>query len=253
MPLLAYMEQQNITNAMDLGLSVIDPTNWPPNWGTAQAATSTVPSYLCPSTPGRNIDYAPYFVQLGLPNRGPFKIGGTDYSAVRGAVGQFRTNCAPNMPTPTDEVGALGVKGTMTKEKELRGKATIAGIVDGTSNTIVFGECSGRHQVYTRGGKPVMPNAPGQAGWILNAGFFDYNSAIRVRGFSSDGLVQDGGCATVNAINQRSASQAQFFGFHPGVAGSMRADGSVHFVSDSISPLVIAALITRAGGEPVSE
>jgi hypothetical protein len=98
-----------------------------------------------------------------------------------------------------------------------------------------------------------MPNAAGQAGWILNAAFFDYNSAIRVRGFSSDGLIQDGGCSTVNAINQRSASQAQLFGFHPRGATSLRADGSVHVVSETIAPTVIAALVTRAGGEAVNE
>ena len=254
MSLLPYLEQQTVTEAMRTGLSVNDPTNWPPPWGNAPAASATVPSYLCPSAPGRTIDYAPWFVSLGLPNKGPFVIGGTDYSAVRGAVSSFRTNCAPALPSPPDDTGALGIKGIMEPSNDLStGKARFADITDGASNSIVFGETAGRHQVYTRGGKKVMPNTAGQAGWILNAGYFDYNSAIRVRGFSSDGLVQDGGCSTVNVMNQRSASQAQFYSFHARVAASLRADGSVRFVSESISPIIMAALVTRAGGENMGD
>jgi prepilin-type N-terminal cleavage/methylation domain-containing protein len=254
MALLPYLEQQTVTNAMNTNLSVNDPTNWPPPWGNSPAASASVPSYLCPSAPTRTIDYSPYFASLGLANKGPFLIGGTDYSAVRGAVASFRTNCAKALPDPPDDSGALGVKGVMEPSNDLStGKVRFGDIVDGTSNSLAFGETAGRHQVYTRGGKKVLPNAAGQAGWILNAAFFDYNSAIRVRGFSSDGLIQDGGCSTVNAINQRSASQAQFFGFHPRGATSLRADGSVHVVSETIAPTVIAALVTRAGGEAVNE
>jgi prepilin-type N-terminal cleavage/methylation domain-containing protein len=254
MTLLPYMEQQNVTQAMKLDISVNDPTNWPPSWGSNPAASSVVTSYLCPSTPGRNIDYGPYFVSLGLPNQGPFVLGGTDYNAIRGTNGSFRTNCATTLPNPPDECGVLGRKGSMDQNKQMTvGKARFADVTDGTSNTLVFGETAGRHQVFTKGGKKVMPNTPGQPGWILNSAFFDYNTAIRVRGFSADGLVQDGGCSTVNAINQRSAAQGQFYAFHPGVAGALRTDGSVQYLSETISPTVMAALVSRNGGEAVAE
>src|SRR5262245_13279506 len=68
-----YMEQQNVANALRVEYSAIDPMNWPPAWGTADAAKTTVKSYICPSTPPRVLDYAPYFsATLGLPNVGPF-------------------------------------------------------------------------------------------------------------------------------------------------------------------------------------
>jgi len=99
MHLLPYMEQENITRAMNLQLSVADPRNWPPPWGNQPAAAAKVKSYLCPSSPERTLDYAPYWISLGVPNAGgPFTIGATDYSAVRGMHPTFRTNCSPNTP-----------------------------------------------------------------------------------------------------------------------------------------------------------
>jgi type II secretory pathway pseudopilin PulG len=223
MSLLPYLEQANVTSAMELNASVIDAINWPPNWGTSQAASTTVPVFICPSTPRRIIDYGPYFVSLGLPNAGPFIIGGTDYAAIRGLHNNFPAPCVPSMPInpPVPEnTGVLGVpdhennggRGTMQSTKQLStGKIRFADIVDGTSNSVVFGEVAGLHQVYARGQK-VMPNAAGQAGWSLNAGFFDYNSAIRVRGFSSNGLVADGGCNTINARNTSGDNLAERHG-----------------------------------------
>ena len=99
--LLPFMEQDNVLRSSRIDLSVIDPRNWPPNWGTNVAATTVVNSYLCPSTPRFKIDYGPYFVSLGLPNAGPFVIGATDYSPIRGRMNNFRNACAPLMPTPS--------------------------------------------------------------------------------------------------------------------------------------------------------
>ena len=141
MVLLPYLEQANVTNSMRTDVSVIDNINWPPNWGPNPTASVSVKVFLCPSTPQRVIDYGPYFVSLGLPNAGPFVIGGTDYAAVRGVHGNFRNNCVPNMPTspnPSD-TGVLGVpgglssKGEMQSNKELSmGKCRFGEVVDGT-------------------------------------------------------------------------------------------------------------------------
>jgi prepilin-type N-terminal cleavage/methylation domain-containing protein/prepilin-type processing-associated H-X9-DG protein len=252
--ILPYMEQENILRVGRIDLSVIDPRNWPPNWGTNIAATATVKSYICPSAPSRTIDYGPYFVSLGLPNRGVFVIGATDYAPIRGAHNNFRNACAPTMPTPSNESGALGVFGEMTPGGLTRGRARFADITDGTSNTLVVTEAAGRHQVYARG-RPVTPSAPGQIGWTLNAGFFDYNTTIQVRGFSNDGLSVDGGCCAINCCNGRSSpfTQGQIYSFHSGGVNALRADGSVQFLKESTAPAVLAALITRAGGEVIPE
>jgi prepilin-type N-terminal cleavage/methylation domain-containing protein/prepilin-type processing-associated H-X9-DG protein len=252
MMLLPYMEQENVTRAMNTKLSSIDPRNWPPNWGQPApgipAASVVVKSYLCPSAPSRVIDYAPYFVSLGLPNMGPFTIGATDYVPIRGAHGNFRTACASTLPNPPDNCGALGVKGVWGPSGLTTGQARFSDITDGTSNTIAFVESAGRHQVYARR-TPVTPNTPGQPGWALNAAFFDTNSVALLRGYDNTGTSRDGGCCVINCSNFAGANQLQIYAFHTGGAMILRCDGSVTFMAETVAPTAVAALVSRNGGE----
>jgi hypothetical protein len=108
---------------------------------------------------------------------------------------------------------------------------------------VMVAEIAGRHQKYAKG-RPVIPNAPGQPGWLLNAAWADYNTKILVNGTSGDGLVKRGGCCIVNCSNDE-----DIYGFHPGGAMSVRGDGSVQFIKEGIAPGVLVALISAAGGE----
>lgn len=266
--ILPYMEQTALTDTFNLQLSVADLRNWPSSWGgSADGIVQIVNSFVCPSVPPRLIDYQPYWVAAGVPGaatRGPFVMGPTDYAAIRGAAGAFRTACAPGLPaTLPEQSGALGVVGaTSTGQKAQRnpsgdwisGIARMADVLDGTSNTIMFAETAGKHQVFIKGQKAVVPNAPGQNGWALNAAYPDYNSAIMVRGYSNDGLTRDGGCCVVNCCNTRSTGDSaanQIYAFHPGVANVLRVDGSVQALRDSVAPGVLGAMVTRKGGEPL--
>src|SRR5262249_21141898 len=189
------------------------------------------------------------------PNRGPFVIGATDYAAVRGYHGNFRNACATSSPAPpsngsgggTDNGGALGIKGQTTGTQLTLGQMRVADITDGLSNTNVMFQESGRPQVHAKR-VPVTPNAPGQVGWTLNAAAFDYNTAIFVRGFSNDGLTRDGGCCIINCNNV-----SQFYAFHSSGVNALRGDGSVQFLKESTAPGVLAALISRNGGEAFTE
>jgi prepilin-type N-terminal cleavage/methylation domain-containing protein len=252
--ILPYIEQGNITNATHVEFSVIDPINWPPNWGPSVTSSASIPIYMCPSAPERVINYEPYFVSLGLPDKGPFTLGAIDYGIVRGLHPNFKSSCAPNSPADPDGdhgVGAMGIRAHMTAPGVLQGRLRITGMTDGTSNTIMVGEDAGRHQAYARG-VPITPSTPGapppagysDQGWQLNAAWPDYNTYIRVHGYSSDGKVRDGGCCVVNCNNVN-----QFYGFHTGGLNTLRGDGSVQFISDGMAAGVLAALVTRAGGE----
>jgi hypothetical protein len=83
---------------------------------------------------------------------------------------------------------------------------------------------------------------------MLNAALADYNSAISVAGFSGDGKTRGGGCSCVNVNNAWN-----FYSFHPGGVNTVRGDGSVQFMQEAIDPGILAALVTRAGGEVFNE
>jgi prepilin-type N-terminal cleavage/methylation domain-containing protein len=244
--ILPYLEQENVANTVRVDASIIDPINWPPNWGTAVGGATQIKTYLCQSAPIRVVDYEAYFaVSLKLPDKGPFVLGATDYAIVRGLHSNFTRACAPASPADNGDfgVGAMGVKGKLSATGWTQGQLRLTAMKDGLSNTIMVAEDAGRHQIYAKG-LAIQPNGPGQVGWTLNAAWADYNTYIEVRGFSNDGTVRDGGCCVVNCNNV-----SQFYGFHTSGVNTVRGDASVQFVRDNIAPGVLAALVTRDGGE----
>lgn len=262
--LVPFLEQGQIKKTMRSDLSSTDPRNFAPPWSTSLGggagnpnAGATIKTYLCPTAPLRTVDYQPWFTSLGLGNPGPFLLGATDYAPVRGAHANFRTACAPTLPNspPNNQpstCGVLGVKGIAGSTGDLTvGQARFRDIRDGTSSTIMIAESAGRHQVYQRG-TAVAPNTPGTAGWSLNAAFADPNTAIMVRGFSYNGVTQDGGCCAVNCTNGGGAGAYQMYSFHTGGVSTLRADGAVRFQNQSTNSAVIGALISRAGNEVVN-
>jgi prepilin-type processing-associated H-X9-DG protein len=178
-------------------------------------------------------------------NLGPLVLGQTDYAIVRGLSDVFRASCAP--ASPSGDVGVMGVRGQMGPQGWTGGRVRLTDVRDGTSNTIMVAEDAGRHQVYARD-TPLPNNQPGGTGWTLNAAWADYNTAIFVHGFSSDGLAPDHGCCVVNCSNFN-----QIYSFHSGGANTLRADGSVQFLTEATPAGVVAALVTRAGGEVFSD
>jgi prepilin-type processing-associated H-X9-DG protein len=61
-------------------------------------------------------------------------------------------------------------------------------------------------------------------------------------------LVRDGGCCVINCNNAW-----QFYSFHTGGVNALRADGSVSLLAEGLAPAVLAAMVTRAGGEVFNE
>jgi len=247
--LLPYIEQGNIMQGtVDLGKSVIDQNNLITPWGLVpigRGGNVTIKTYLCPSAPTRTVDYQPYFTQQTGQNPGPMVLGALDYGVVRGIDGSFAT-CAP--ATPTGKVGALGTgslsRGVLAPGGGLtQGKIKITDISDGTSNTLMISEVAGRHQLYANS-MPISPNSPGTAGWSLNAAWADYNTYIDANGWGADGRTKGAGCNAIGASNDSS-----FYAFHTGGVNAVRCDGSVSFMPNSTAPAVLAALISKQGGE----
>ena len=57
-----------------------------------------------------------------------------------------------------------------------------------------------------------------------------------------------GGTCMINCT-----SNNEIYSFHPGGANALFADGSVHFLKNSLNLRTLAALCTRSGGEVISD
>ena len=111
-------------------------------------------------------------------------------------------------------------------------------ITDGTSNTILLTEDAGRPRQW-RAGRPGDDQTIEGGPW---AGFW---TGITLQGSTFDGTSRPGPCA-LNCSNDH-----EVYSFHTGGANAVFADGSVRFLPEGMNNHVLAALITRAGGEVV--
>jgi hypothetical protein len=235
--LLPYIEQGNIYNLVNVNYSVVDQNNLPPPMGTSTGGQTKIKVYQCPSAPERMSDYGPYFAQFVASMKGQqLLLATTDYAPVQGVSATFAGHCLPS-GSVSGNTGILGTKGS---------KPRITDMTDGTSNTILFVEDAGRQDVYARG-KVALTGLQAIA-VDLNAAWADYNTKVTVQGFSGDGLVYQGGCCVVNCSNV-----SEIYAFHTAGANTLRGDGSVFFMKDSITPAILAALISANGGEVIPD
>jgi prepilin-type processing-associated H-X9-DG protein len=115
----------------------------------------------------------------------------------------------------------------------------VADILDGTSQTILMAECAGRPQLWH--GREKIPDV-----WLTGGGWASRNLSW-CRGATQDGTAFYDRCA-INCTNDR-----EVYSFHPGGANVVFADGSVHFLKVGLDIRILAALVTRAGGEVVAD
>ena len=124
-------------------------------------------------------------------------------------------------------------------------KTKFGDITDGTSNTIMITECAARPTVYHR--RTMRPDLSNDQGF----GWIDSESA-----FSLDGAATDGGSQGLGpqqaAVGMNATNENEPFSFHSGGAMFLFADGHVSFLSESIPLELLAALVTKSGGEVAS-
>ncbi len=186
-------------------------------------------------------------------NPPPTQIWGrTDYFPIPG-LHNTALQAAGMSATYIAQVGEGKDSGTITGP-QITGTIRMASITDGTSNTMMVSECgskpigyNGFRQIYMSevDGLPVdgviEPVSSAGGAWADN---FTYSSLAGAQG-RQNGI--RGGTCMVNCT-----SNNEIYSFHPGGANALFVDGSVHFIKDVASVPLIAALVTRAGGEIVS-
>jgi prepilin-type N-terminal cleavage/methylation domain-containing protein/prepilin-type processing-associated H-X9-DG protein len=207
-----------------------------------------LPVLLCPSTENR------FRIQDKPETTPPNKTGACADYFVPAGVNIAINNSLPATQQFTAPVDANDIAaqrrlfGVIRWEETDKTKTTankISSIVDGTSKSILIGECAGREDIWRRGVKQDV----------------DYAKNIRARGgawATSDNPYEIGGREAHDkstipgdvSINNSNEWGHCFYGFHPGVANFTFADGSVRSLGDSTPLRALAEMVTRAGEEP---
>jgi prepilin-type N-terminal cleavage/methylation domain-containing protein/prepilin-type processing-associated H-X9-DG protein len=211
--ILPYVEQQALYDQYRWDLNLGDPA-------VQGVASTQLKVFHCPSAEPNRFSTLSVFATYG----GKGACG--DYAATEGV--------APVLASTGLIAPVVNYKGIM----ELNALTRINAITDGTSNTILLGEDAGRPKVWVAGRA-----GPDQS--ISGCGWGASNNPLTVQG--SDGEGRPGRCA-INCTNDH-----EIYSFHPGGANAVFADGSVRFLKADMPIHILAALVTRAGGEVVLE
>ncbi len=253
--MLPFMEQTSIYNAMNLSYYYND-NRYLPN----QVATQNeVNIFVCPSDPyGSFLD--------------PAKFGRLDYFAV------VYTDIDPTGTATTSNVKSstrLGVLGFSASPgpSQFVGKLqwpTLAGVTDGTSNTIAIVEDAGRLDVSQTYGNSTgsiskyndpactlgfgVGCAPGNKRSVLrwadpDAAGSGVSGAPNVKAYINQNKLPTGGSAATCLWSANNCGpNDEPFSFHTGGVEVVLADGSVHFLSESIDAISFRAVLTRDEG-----
>jgi prepilin-type N-terminal cleavage/methylation domain-containing protein/prepilin-type processing-associated H-X9-DG protein len=241
---LPYLEQDAVARGYDLNLPYYDAAN-------RTAALTQLKMFYCSSSPADPLRTDSYTGKAGYPN-GTAYAACSDYGALAGnqpnGVGYDFLHGLYNNGY-TDPYGAPPPKGDNwdvgIRMSGLRVNAVVrvGDIIDGTSNTMLVAECAGRTLTCTNGTAcdPNLYNGPG-GGWAESA------NAISPQGSLFDGNTNsaNGGPCTMNCTNVWN-----IFSGHTGGSNFLFGDGSVHFVSDQVSWLLLARMMTANRGDVI--
>jgi prepilin-type N-terminal cleavage/methylation domain-containing protein/prepilin-type processing-associated H-X9-DG protein len=268
--ILPHSDQSALYNAINIQLGPYQLRN-------STATQTTLRILLCPSD--GVIDGLRFFMQGAGWDGTTIGITYGDYAGMMGTFYPYGSSSVPNGGSNQTQLSAMnGMFPDVGNPPQVGGPSQppvrISGVTDGTSNTILYGEKA--H------GKLNQSNC-GNNG----------NCAFYSDGWWQDSDYSDGSFCSFYPINPkfpnnypgdvcdqanlRDAFQTAATSFHPGGANFAFADGSVHFIKDSIGtwnylnigrdanclpilnpslpgalPSVYQALTTRAGGEVIS-
>jgi prepilin-type N-terminal cleavage/methylation domain-containing protein/prepilin-type processing-associated H-X9-DG protein len=229
---LPYIEQKALADAYRWDLGNADPANQP-------VVTTQLKVFQCPSAEGdrfyNGVPFDAYGGKAACGDYGP--TWGVDTALVSLGLIDKPADAPCFVAGWPNSVPNLWVYRGVLVPNEM---TCVSQILDGTSNTVMLTEDAGRPQLWRAGkrvsGQPLVVGGPWEA-------FF---SGFVVRGSGGKDLSSPGSCA-INCTNDR-----EVYSFHPGGANAVFADGSVRFLKADMSIKVLAALVTRAGGEVVS-
>ncbi len=239
--------------------------------GNTTAYSRVISTFLCPSTvryPGGGRDDPdptdPYQGGYGLQD-----YGATCYTDISPTLTLNTAYFATPYRDKTSRVNGLLAQGA----------TPIGQVGDGVSHTIAVAEDAGRDSrfvsPYTEAYVSYTDTTDGRAGTTVPNGtrrFWRWGEADGAFGVS--GQVNNNAypafnptawpvtssaypaSTTVNGVNiagDNAGSNDEIFSFHKGGANVVFGDGSVHWLTDGMNLTVLRALVSRSGGESLSE
>jgi prepilin-type N-terminal cleavage/methylation domain-containing protein/prepilin-type processing-associated H-X9-DG protein len=210
--LLPHIEQTNAFNLYTYNADWNSPANY-------AAIRTPMVVFMCPSTPDANRSDTTI---AAAPACG-------DYHAINAIKNFVGINCFGLTRINGVDDGRL--VGAMRRDQVTRYEE----ITDGLSNTILVAEDAGRSPFYNQL-RQIFDTTGKEGGWA------DPNGAFSIDGSNPDGSVP--GPCSLNCSNN-----SEVYSFHTSGANVLFADGSVHYLRDTIDLCVLAALSTRAGDE----
>jgi prepilin-type N-terminal cleavage/methylation domain-containing protein/prepilin-type processing-associated H-X9-DG protein len=213
--LLPYLEQASLQAQVSFGVPIEDPAN-------ALPRLTLIPVYLCPA----DVAVPPAF-------------------AITDATGKVLAEASPISYAATYGIGELDqIPGPNEGMFYRNSHVSLAQVTDGTSSTLMIGDRAWSHA--------MAPWAGAINTGILHGGPANpwRNSPEAAYPAPNFCLVQTN---TINNTTDCDGALDDFFSAHLGGVNVVFADGSVHFLSESINRSVLLALATRAAGEVINE
>lgn len=213
--ILPHMEANNIYDGINFSLPYLDPSN-------LASAASVVPGYLCPSTSSRDGDRQEDLI-INFGGVSGRNLGCTDYMGLAGPSSK-ETNPVTGEDYERQQGVLTGTKGLINADTLLVPPAvTFASISDGSSNTMMVSECTGR-------GTEKEDDDPNGA-WVSGKNITHLQGEVNGKKAST------------------SWNDELIYSEHPGGANALYCDGSVHFLSTNVSEESLLARCSRNGGE----
>lgn len=213
--LLPYLEQENVHRQFDLAKA------YNATAGNQVAAKTVISLLICPSNPLRR---EPKDAQgYGCTDYGPVYY--VDVDPVTGGRNKF-----------SRADGGL-----------ILGRHAVTSITDGTSNTIAIGEDVGRNETM------AMPYPDPLGGLRQVHRWAEPDCAFGISKGINNNKTPFGGPAACPWKDNNCGPNEEIFSFHPGGAHVVFADGHISYLRETMDARTLRKLVTRAGGEVVSE
>ncbi len=224
--ILPYIEQGSLANLIDIKKDGYAVENF-------NAFTTPVKTFMCPSTPTEptlvyNTPSGKYAVlPTGVTQ---IRMGRTDYAAPSGCGGSW---VDASIGTQVISKGPPLLEGNR--------ETPFAAVTDGLSNTSLVVEAAGRPFRYGSGG---IKRGADRNGNDAAGGWGDQDSWFGINGADGSLGTQGSGPSAVNG-----SSDNELYGFHIAGCNIVMGDGSVRLLKNNITLAMLAALVSRNGGE----